>query len=103
MSAVLQDVSPEIFGRLLGAAEIGLRYMRTMVEKAVFPDGVSRTDVLSDIGIAERALYEAQYPTDAEKVHAHLQELMRARGETDPLVMALSAVLDVAIEPREAA
>lgn len=94
MSIAIEGITPDVFGRLLGSAEIGLRYMQAMVDAAVFPDGATRSQVISDIEVVTDAIYHAQYPTATEKIDAHIKELIEERGEDDPVVIALRDVLE---------
>jgi hypothetical protein len=100
---MIDNITPETFGRLLGSAKTGLRFMQSMVECGVFPNGVSREAVLGHIKLTEDAIYEAEFPTPAEKVDAFVSELALQRGERDPLVLALNATLLAATDAWERA
>jgi hypothetical protein len=100
---MIDNITPEVFGRLLESAKTGVNFMEMMVACGTFPSGCSREGVLGHMELAKRAIYEAEFPTPAEKVDAFLNVLSQERGENDPLVLALNATLLAATDAWERA
>jgi hypothetical protein len=98
---MIDNITPEVFGRLLGAAKVGVEIMQAMINNGTFPGDWSRDDVIGHMELSKQAIYEAEYPTAAEKVDAHIRALAEERGNDDPLVKAVCDILNRAIRFEE--